>query len=83
MAVRKTLRSRGVGRQVLSALISRAEQLGASELYLICNTILAPAIHLYQSVGFTEVALPAGQKYERGNIAFQRSVRNSAASLRE
>jgi len=81
MAVSKTLRSRGVGRQVLTALIARAEALGASELYLICNTILAPAIHLYRSMGFSEIALPAAQKYERGNIAFQRSV--NSPSFRE
>ena len=71
MAVRKDLRDQGVGRKLITEVISQAKNLGASKLSIISNTILEPAIHLYRAVGFTEVALPEGLEYARGNIAFE------------
>ena len=70
MAVDSTLRYGGVGRKVLLALLDRARALEAEEVFLICNTSLAPAIHLYRSVGFSEIPLRGAKQYDRGNIAF-------------
>lgn len=70
MAVDKNLRAAGVGRKVLVALLARARQLAADEVFLICNTSLTPAIGLYKSVGFVEIPLRGSKQYERGNIAF-------------
>jgi len=71
MAVRKGLRDQGVGRKLISEAISQAKNLGASKISIISNTLLEPAIHLYRTVGFTEVALPEGLEYARGNIALE------------
>ncbi len=71
MAVRKDLRGRGIGRRLLSEVMSRAPRLGARKLSIVSNTILEPAIHLYRELGFIEVPLPAGMEYARGNIALE------------
>lgn len=71
MAVRKDLRGHGLGRRLLSEMIARAPQLGARQLYIISNTALGPAIHLYRQLGFREIPLPPDQKYARGNIALE------------
>lgn len=71
MAVREDLRGRGIGRLLLADVVSHARALGARELFIISNTVLAPAIRLYRQMGFVEVPLPAGQEYARGNIALE------------
>jgi putative acetyltransferase len=59
MAVEKSLRGRGIGRQLLAYTIGRAQALGATRLYLETSTKLPDAIHLYESLGFRH--LPAEQ----------------------
>lgn len=54
-AVRQDVRGRGIGRRLLSEIISHARLLGARQLFIISNTVLAPAIGLYQRLGFVEV----------------------------
>jgi len=71
MAVRRDLRGNGIGRRILSEAILRARGLGAKQLFVISNTVLAPALHLYRQFGFLEVPLPAEQGYGRGNIALE------------
>ena len=71
MAVRRDLRGRGIGRRLLSEVISHARALGATQLFIISNTVLEPAIRLYRQLGFIEVPLPADQGYARGNIALE------------
>lgn len=55
MAVDETVRGNGIGRRVLRALIAKARLLGAPRLYLETNHVLANAIHLYESCGFTHL----------------------------
>lgn len=55
MAVSPDLRGRGIGRRVLEFAISRARALGATGLFLGSNSVLANAVHLYESVGFKHV----------------------------
>lgn len=71
MAVSAGLRGRGIGRRLLSEVVSHARGLGATQLFIISNTILEPAIHLYRRLGFLEVPLPSEQEYDRGNIALE------------
>ncbi len=56
MAVAPAMRGRGVGRRVLERAIAEARLLGAAGLFLGSNSILANAVHLYESVGFRHVA---------------------------
>ncbi|MDP0496891.1 MAG: GNAT family N-acetyltransferase [Verrucomicrobiota bacterium JB024] len=74
MAVDPAWQGRGVGRKVLARLIARAGELGAKRLLILTNTRLGPALHLYRAFGFTEIAIPADQHYQRVDIAFERGV---------
>lgn len=55
MAVSPAERGRGTGRMLMDAAIHRAQALGASSIFLGSNRRLAPAIGLYESVGFRHV----------------------------
>jgi putative acetyltransferase len=56
MAVSPADRGRGTGRLLMDAAIDRARALGASSIFLGSNRRLAPAVGLYESVGFQHVA---------------------------
>ena len=43
----------------------------ATQLSIISNTTLTPAMNLYRRLGFSEVPLPSDQEYARGDIAFE------------
>jgi putative acetyltransferase len=55
MAVSPEEQGRGIGRLLMDAAIDRARALGASSLFLGSNRRLAPAVGLYESVGFRHV----------------------------
>jgi putative acetyltransferase len=52
MAVTPVWQGRGLGRKILEHVIQQARQLKAKRLYLETNSKLAPAIRLYESLGF-------------------------------
>lgn len=56
MAVAPAMRGRGTGRRLLEAAVARARERGAASLFLGSSTKLAPAVHLYESLGFRHVA---------------------------
>lgn len=64
---------RGAGCAVFEAAIGYAEAHGATELFLLSNTKLKAAMHIYQKYGFQEIKL-GDYEYARGNIAFSRKV---------
>lgn len=55
MAVSPAMRGQGIGRRVLEYAIGQAKALGATGLFLGSNSVLANAVHLYESVGFRHV----------------------------
>jgi GNAT superfamily N-acetyltransferase len=67
MAVDPTARGHGIGRALGAAAIDKARALGARRVELLSNTVLRPAIALYQALGFVEAPLPATD-YARANI---------------
>ena len=67
MAVSPEARGRGIGRMLGNAAVERARSVGASSVELYSNTVLAPAISLYESLGFREVPLE-GAEHVRSNI---------------
>lgn len=52
IAVAEAYRGRGFGRQILTALIQKAAELGAAAMTLEVRVNNAPAIRLYESAGF-------------------------------
>lgn len=74
MGVRETARGRKAGEFLLAAVIERAKQLGADPLYLLTNTKCAPAIHLYEKLGFRHdagIMARYGARYQRCDVAMK------------
>ena len=55
MAVTESCQGAGIGRLLLAKTIEAARASGARRLYLETNRKLAPAIRLYESLGFRDV----------------------------
>lgn len=74
MAVSPTMQGKGIGERLGKAIIERAKAKGASKLYLESNTVLKPAINLYQKLGFQKVA-GRPTPYQRSNIQMELSLK--------
>jgi GNAT superfamily N-acetyltransferase len=61
---------KGCGSAVFKAAMDYAINHGAKRLFLLSNSKLKPAIHIYQKFGFKEIKLD-DYEYVRGNIAFE------------
>ncbi|MDD7887510.1 helix-turn-helix domain-containing GNAT family N-acetyltransferase [Flavivirga sp. 57AJ16] len=70
MAVSPKARGKGIGSLLGKAIIERAKELNATYLYLESNTILKPAISLYEKLGFKKVS-GHDTPYERCNIQME------------
>lgn len=70
MAVSPQVQGKGIGRRLGEAIIATAKEMGASKLYLESNTLLKPAITLYENLGFKKVA-GRQSSYERANIKME------------
>ncbi|MDX2215565.1 MAG: GNAT family N-acetyltransferase [Oculatellaceae cyanobacterium bins.114] len=70
MAVTEKARGKGVGWLLGQATINKARDLGAKVIHLESNTVLEPAINLYQKLGFQRV-LGHPSPYERCNIQME------------
>jgi len=70
MAVSPKAQGKNIGWLLGRAIVQKAKTLGASKIYLESNTLLKPAINLYQKLGFQKVA---GRltPYERCNIQME------------
>lgn len=70
MAVAEQARGRGIGWLLGQTAITKARDLGAKTIYLESNTVLVPAIKLYQKLGFRKV-FGKPSPYERCNIQME------------
>jgi len=70
MAVSPKAQGKNIGFLLASAVLERAKSLGASKVYLENNTILKPAINLYNKLGFRKVA-GKPTPYTRCNIQME------------
>jgi ribosomal protein S18 acetylase RimI-like enzyme len=68
MAVREDCRGRGIGRRILETAIEEARAAGAVKLVLETNSMMIPAIALYESVGFRHVPRAEASPYARSNV---------------
>lgn len=60
VCVRRSLRSRGIGRAVLEHLLSRAAATGSSEAYLEVRPSNVTALRLYRVLGFEPIGVRRG-----------------------
>ena len=68
MVVEPSYQGQGIGRKIAEAAISTARGYGAKKMILLANTVLAPAVSLYTSLGFRVVREAQHPKYTRCNI---------------
>jgi DNA-binding MarR family transcriptional regulator/GNAT superfamily N-acetyltransferase len=67
MAVSPEAKGKGIGLLLGNAAIETAKRAGAGRLYLESNTLLKPAINLYNKLGFRRIP-GTPSPYERSNI---------------
>ena len=67
MAVAKNLQGLGIGKKLLRRCIDFSIAKNASEIFLITNDVLKPALNLYLSAGFVLNELNDDDRYDRGN----------------
>jgi len=69
MAVDPAWQGAGIGRQLMIATLAAFERLDGRELFLESSSKLAPALHLYESVGFEHRSAPRpGSHYQRADV---------------
>ncbi len=66
----KDIPHKGAGSLVFGAAMEWAQEHGAKRLFIISNSRLKPALHIYEKHGFKEIKLD-DYGYERGDIAFE------------
>jgi len=74
MAVAPAARGRGFGDLLMEAATGFATEVGARRLVIVSNTVLEPAIRLYQKHGFVRVPLSGDSRYQRANIRLEREL---------
>lgn len=70
MAVKPDFRGLKLGWKLGEVIIEKTKALGAKHLWLESNTILTPAIRLYEKLGFKEVK-DFESPYQRANIKME------------
>nr|WP_315202540.1 GNAT family N-acetyltransferase [uncultured Flavobacterium sp.] len=73
MAVSDGNQGLGVGKKLMEHCLNEAKEKGIQKLILYSNRKLKPAIHLYESFGFTEIPVEEGI-YERADIKMEKII---------
>jgi len=71
MAVTEKFQGLRIGKKLMYAAIYKTITLGSNRIFLDSNTILEPAINLYNKVGFREIPVPDDSPYARCNIRME------------
>jgi ribosomal protein S18 acetylase RimI-like enzyme len=78
MAVAPAARGRGYGDLLMDACLTFAREIHSQRIVIVSNTVLAPAIRLYQKHGFVEVPLASDGRYRRANIRLELELGSTA-----
>lgn len=65
---------KGCGKAVFEACVGWAETHGARRIYILTNSILKAAIHIYESHGFRRIYPEEFGGYERGDYALEKII---------
>jgi len=75
MAVSPAARGRGFGDLLMEATVDFARRAGANKVIIVSNTVLTPAIRLYEKHGFVRVPLDEHERFARANIRLERPLK--------
>jgi putative acetyltransferase len=75
LGVEESAHGRGVGRALCATVIDFARTRGAARVMLVSNSRLAPAIRLYESLGFMHAPFPFARPYVDADVYMELSVR--------
>ena len=78
MAVDPPYQGWGIGRKLAATAIDRAQECGASKIMLLTNTVLSPAVTLYESIGFKIVREGPHPEYARCNLVMELAIESVA-----
>jgi N-acetylglutamate synthase-like GNAT family acetyltransferase len=76
MAVKKNLRGKGIGHQLLSFSIEFAKKKKYNSVILYSNKVLENSIHLYNKFGFKEIKSKGKAPYKRSDIKMELMLSN-------
>jgi ribosomal protein S18 acetylase RimI-like enzyme len=68
LAVKEEMKRNGIGRMLIEEALQWVSAHSGHYVFLESNSILAPAIKLYEQAGFTHETLAAGSHYCRTNL---------------
>ncbi len=74
MAVVPEARGKGYGDLLMEATVEFSRRAGASKVVIVSNTVLAPAIRLYEKHDFVRVPLTEDERFARANIRLERRL---------
>jgi len=84
MAVTPAAQGSKTGERLLLALLERARAEGIGRVHLLTNSLCAPAIHLYEKIGFRHdagIMRAYGAEYARCNVAMAWQPEQSGPEL--
>ncbi len=75
MGVSDPFQGKGIGKKLIESAIQKSILMGATIVFLVSNTRLEAAIHLYKKMGFKEVAFdPSTSGYTRCDIKMELAI---------
>ena len=80
MAVAPAVRGRGYGDLLMQASLAFAREIDSRRIVIVSNTVLNPAIRLYQKHGFVQVPLASDGRYRRANIRLELELNSTAGA---
>lgn len=75
LGVAESAHGRGIGRALCVAVIGFARARGAARVMLVSNSRLAPALRLYESLGFVHAPIPFAKPYEDADVYMELGLR--------
>lgn len=74
MAVAPSQQGKGISHMLMNACVDFARNRGASEIFLVTNDVLKPAMALYEKSGFVRLPKIEDARYSRGNTEMRLSL---------
>jgi GNAT superfamily N-acetyltransferase len=74
MAVERRFQGRGYGRALMARALTHADSIGAKAVFLLTNSRLETAIHLYRQFGFLVTFEGQHPEYSRCNLVMERQA---------